>query len=50
LSQTEHIGTLFYAKLQVPGGDIVLSNTEGIVISMTGLLDGIPFTASSDAE
>ena len=30
----------------VPGGDIVLSNTEGMVISITGLRDGMPFKAS----
>ena len=30
----------------VPGGEIVLSSTDGIVISMIGLLDGKPLTAS----
>ena len=30
----------------VPGGEIVLSSTDGIVISITGLLDGNPLTAS----
>lgn len=35
---------------QLPGGDIVLSNTEGIVISITGLRDGNPLTASWQAE
>ena len=30
----------------IPEGDIVLSNEEGIVISITGLLDGKPFQAS----
>ena len=34
----------------VPGGDIVLSSTEGIVISMTGLRDGIPLAESWQAE
>lgn len=29
-----------------PGGDIVWSSIEGIVISIIGLLDGMPFTAS----
>lgn len=30
----------------VPCGEIVLSSTEGIVISITGLFDGSPLTAS----
>lgn len=30
----------------VPGEDIVLSSEEGIVISITGLRDGMPFQAS----
>lgn len=30
----------------MPGGDMVLSSVDGIVISMTGLLDGKPFSAS----
>lgn len=33
----------------VPGGEIVLSSTEGIVISITGLRDGNPLTASWQA-
>jgi hypothetical protein len=33
-------------KNKVPGGDIVLSSTEGIVISIIGLLDGNPLVAS----
>lgn len=37
-------------RYEVPGGEIVLSKTEGIVISITGLLDGKPFTASWQAE
>lgn len=42
---------LHYGKrYEVPGGEIVLSKTEGIVISITGLLDGKPFTASWQAE
>jgi len=30
----------------IPGGEMVLSKTEGIVISMTGLLDETPPAAS----
>lgn len=30
----------------LPGGDTVLSSEEGIVTSITGLLDGKPFQAS----
>lgn len=37
---------IFAFGCHVPGGDIVLSMTEGIVISIIGLLDGIPLTAS----
>lgn len=33
-------------SFEVPGGEIVLSNTEGMVISIIGLRDGEPFTAS----
>lgn len=33
-------------KFIIPGGEIVLSNEEGIVISITGLRDGKPFQAS----
>lgn len=36
--------------LIIPGGQIVLSSEEGIVISITGLLDGKPFQASAQAE
>jgi hypothetical protein len=36
-------------KNKVPGGDIVLSSTEGIVISIIGLLDGNPLVASWQA-
>lgn len=37
-------------RMILPGGEIVLSNTEGIVISMIGLRDGMPFLASWQAE
>jgi|APAra0007618257_1042622.scaffolds.fasta_scaffold02960_2 hypothetical protein len=30
----------------VPGGEMVLSSVDGIVISITGLLDGKPFSES----
>jgi hypothetical protein len=30
----------------LPGGDMVMSSEEGIVISITGLRDGKPFQAS----
>lgn len=30
----------------IPGGEMVLSKTEGIVISITGLLDEMPSAAS----
>lgn len=33
-------------RISVPGGDMVLSSVDGIVISITGLLDGKPFSAS----
>lgn len=33
-------------KFIVPGGEMVLSNEEGIVISITGLCEGKPFQAS----
>lgn len=33
-------------RMVLPGGEIVLSNTEGIVISIIGLCDGMPFVAS----
>lgn len=33
-------------EFAIPGGDIVLSNDEGIVISITGLRDVTPFQAS----
>lgn len=40
------IHTFKAKKFYVPGGEIVLSSTEGIVISITGLFDGNPLTAS----
>lgn len=36
-------------KFTVPGGETVLSREEGIVISITGLLDGKPLHASWQA-
>lgn len=33
-------------RICVPGGEMVLSSVEGIVISITGLLDGKPFSES----
>lgn len=37
------------AFICIPGGHKVSSKTDGIVISMIGLLDGKPFTASWQA-
>ena len=34
----------------IPGGDMELSNEEGIVISITGLRDGKPLQASWQAD
>lgn len=36
-------------NLVIPGGEIVLSNEEGIVISITGRFEGKPFQASWQA-
>jgi len=33
-------------EICIPGGEMVLSKTEGIVISITGLLDEMPPAAS----
>lgn len=35
---------------QLPGGEIVMSSAEGIVISIIGLREGIPFKESKQAD